>query len=120
MWVSSPPPVFQVHLKAIGKYHNTFIQEVGTHPSAVTIFIEELGENHLYLTLSLTQRFPNFFCSATPKKTQQKMQQSFVLSQRLMFDNAQITRTRMTITTSTKFQYNATKLHTSFHFKEDE
>lgn len=34
----------QVRLDPKGKYYNAFIQEVGTHPSAVTVFIEELGE----------------------------------------------------------------------------
>lgn len=36
--------VFQVRLEPKGKYYNAFIQEVGTHSSAVTVFIEELGE----------------------------------------------------------------------------
>lgn len=47
-----PPPgcmsdimsLFQVRLEPKGKYYNAFIQEVGTHSSAVTVFIEELGE----------------------------------------------------------------------------
>ncbi|XP_059903837.1 putative bifunctional UDP-N-acetylglucosamine transferase and deubiquitinase ALG13 isoform X3 [Gadus macrocephalus] len=37
----------QVRLELKGKYYNAFIQEVGTHSSAVTVFIEELGEKHL-------------------------------------------------------------------------
>ncbi|CAN9510008.1 unnamed protein product [Ophioblennius macclurei] len=37
----------QVRLEPKGKYYNAFIQEVGTHMSAVTVFIEELGEKHL-------------------------------------------------------------------------
>ncbi|XP_058495765.1 putative bifunctional UDP-N-acetylglucosamine transferase and deubiquitinase ALG13 isoform X2 [Solea solea] len=37
----------QVRLEPKGKYYNAFIQEVGTHSSAVTVFIEELGEKHL-------------------------------------------------------------------------
>ncbi|XP_074541191.1 putative bifunctional UDP-N-acetylglucosamine transferase and deubiquitinase ALG13 isoform X3 [Halichoeres trimaculatus] len=37
----------QVRLEPKGKYFNAFIQEVGTHSSAVTVFIEELGEKHL-------------------------------------------------------------------------
>ncbi|XP_074487052.1 putative bifunctional UDP-N-acetylglucosamine transferase and deubiquitinase ALG13 isoform X1 [Sebastes fasciatus] len=37
----------QVRLVPKGKYYNAFIQEVGTHSSAVTVFIEELGEKHL-------------------------------------------------------------------------
>ncbi|XP_076028221.1 putative bifunctional UDP-N-acetylglucosamine transferase and deubiquitinase ALG13 [Genypterus blacodes] len=37
----------QVRLEPKGKYYNAFIQEVGTHLSAVTVFIEELGEKHL-------------------------------------------------------------------------
>uniref|UniRef100_A0AAY4A2E7 ubiquitinyl hydrolase 1 n=1 Tax=Denticeps clupeoides TaxID=299321 RepID=A0AAY4A2E7_9TELE len=37
----------QVRLDPKGKYYNAFIQEVGTHASAVTVFIEELGEKHL-------------------------------------------------------------------------
>ncbi|KAK6463865.1 putative bifunctional UDP-N-acetylglucosamine transferase and deubiquitinase ALG13 [Huso huso] len=36
--------VFQVRLEPGGKYYNAFIQEVGHHSSAVTVFIEELGE----------------------------------------------------------------------------
>ncbi|KAJ0032900.1 hypothetical protein NQD34_000007 [Periophthalmus magnuspinnatus] len=34
----------QVRLEPKGKFFNAFIQEVGTHSSAVTVFIEELGE----------------------------------------------------------------------------
>lgn len=34
----------QVRLEPKGKYYNAFIQEVGTHSAAVTVFIEELGE----------------------------------------------------------------------------
>ncbi|KAM7405537.1 hypothetical protein PAMP_012818 [Pampus punctatissimus] len=34
----------QVRLEPKGKYYNAFIQEVGTNSSAVTVFIEELGE----------------------------------------------------------------------------
>ncbi|KAM9437181.1 UDP-N-acetylglucosamine transferase subunit ALG13-like isoform 2-T2 [Salvelinus alpinus] len=45
----------QVRLDPKGKYYNAFIQEVGTHPSAVTVFIEELGEKHL---VSLTNFKP--------------------------------------------------------------
>ncbi|XP_029557410.1 putative bifunctional UDP-N-acetylglucosamine transferase and deubiquitinase ALG13 isoform X4 [Salmo trutta] len=45
----------QVRLDPKGKYYNAFIQEVGTHPSAVTVFIEELGEKHL---VSLTNLKP--------------------------------------------------------------
>ncbi|XP_061843945.1 putative bifunctional UDP-N-acetylglucosamine transferase and deubiquitinase ALG13 isoform X2 [Nerophis lumbriciformis] len=37
----------QVRLEPKGKYFNAFIQEVGTHSAAVTVFIEELGEKHL-------------------------------------------------------------------------
>nr|XP_057926269.1 putative bifunctional UDP-N-acetylglucosamine transferase and deubiquitinase ALG13 isoform X2 [Doryrhamphus excisus] len=37
----------QVRLEPKGKYFNAFIQEVGTHSTAVTVFIEELGEKHL-------------------------------------------------------------------------
>ncbi|XP_068561442.1 UDP-N-acetylglucosamine transferase subunit ALG13-like isoform X1 [Cebidichthys violaceus] len=37
----------QVRLEPKGKYYNAFIQEVETHPSAVTVFIEELGEKQL-------------------------------------------------------------------------
>ncbi|XP_037546074.1 putative bifunctional UDP-N-acetylglucosamine transferase and deubiquitinase ALG13 [Nematolebias whitei] len=37
----------QVRLEAKGKFYNAFIQEVGTHSAAVTVFIEELGEKHL-------------------------------------------------------------------------
>ncbi|KAJ8405808.1 hypothetical protein AAFF_G00312450 [Aldrovandia affinis] len=45
----------QVRLDLKGKYYNAFIQEVGTHSSAVTVFIEELGEKHL---VSLTNLKP--------------------------------------------------------------
>ncbi|XP_076836755.1 putative bifunctional UDP-N-acetylglucosamine transferase and deubiquitinase ALG13 isoform X3 [Brachyhypopomus gauderio] len=45
----------QVRLDPKGKYYNAFIQEVGTHASAVTVFIEELGEKHL---VSLTNLKP--------------------------------------------------------------
>uniref|UniRef100_A0A3B3XMV6 ubiquitinyl hydrolase 1 n=1 Tax=Poecilia mexicana TaxID=48701 RepID=A0A3B3XMV6_9TELE len=34
----------QVRLEPKGKFYNAFIQEVGTHSTAVTVFIEELGE----------------------------------------------------------------------------
>ncbi|XP_029009578.1 putative bifunctional UDP-N-acetylglucosamine transferase and deubiquitinase ALG13 isoform X2 [Betta splendens] len=37
----------QVRLEPKGKFFNAFIQEVGTHSAAVTVFIEELGEKHL-------------------------------------------------------------------------
>ncbi|XP_014910249.1 putative bifunctional UDP-N-acetylglucosamine transferase and deubiquitinase ALG13 isoform X1 [Poecilia latipinna] len=37
----------QVRLEPKGKFYNAFIQEVGTHSTAVTVFIEELGEKHL-------------------------------------------------------------------------
>ncbi|XP_077575280.1 putative bifunctional UDP-N-acetylglucosamine transferase and deubiquitinase ALG13 [Stigmatopora nigra] len=36
----------QVRLEPKGKYFNAFIQEVGMHSAAVTVFIEELGEKH--------------------------------------------------------------------------
>lgn len=36
--------VYQVRLDPKGKYYNAFIQEVGTQTTAVTVFIEELGE----------------------------------------------------------------------------
>ncbi|XP_048851134.1 putative bifunctional UDP-N-acetylglucosamine transferase and deubiquitinase ALG13 isoform X2 [Brienomyrus brachyistius] len=45
----------QVRLDPKGKFYNAFIQEVGTHASAVTVFIEELGEKHL---VSLTNLKP--------------------------------------------------------------
>ncbi|XP_066570724.1 putative bifunctional UDP-N-acetylglucosamine transferase and deubiquitinase ALG13 [Amia ocellicauda] len=45
----------QVRLEPGGKYYNAFIQEVGHHTSAVTVFIEELGEKHL---VSLTNLKP--------------------------------------------------------------
>ncbi|KAG7256052.1 hypothetical protein CRUP_007975, partial [Coryphaenoides rupestris] len=35
----------QVRLETKGRYYNAFIQEVGTHSSAVSVFIEELGQN---------------------------------------------------------------------------
>nr|XP_057941359.1 putative bifunctional UDP-N-acetylglucosamine transferase and deubiquitinase ALG13 isoform X2 [Doryrhamphus excisus] len=37
----------QVRLEPDGMYFNAFIQEVGKHSNAVTVFIEELGERHL-------------------------------------------------------------------------
>ncbi|KAM9769943.1 LOW QUALITY PROTEIN: putative bifunctional UDP-N-acetylglucosamine transferase and deubiquitinase ALG13, partial [Menidia menidia] len=37
----------QVRLEPKGKFYNAFIQEVGTQPAALTVFIEELGEKHL-------------------------------------------------------------------------
>ncbi|XP_026010618.1 putative bifunctional UDP-N-acetylglucosamine transferase and deubiquitinase ALG13 [Astatotilapia calliptera] len=37
----------QVRLEPKGKYYNAFIQEVGTHSSAITVFIEKLGKKHL-------------------------------------------------------------------------
>nr|XP_057941352.1 putative bifunctional UDP-N-acetylglucosamine transferase and deubiquitinase ALG13 isoform X2 [Doryrhamphus excisus] len=37
----------QVRLEPKGKYFNAFIQEIGTHSNAVTVFIEKLGERHL-------------------------------------------------------------------------
>ncbi|KAJ4922085.1 hypothetical protein JOQ06_026320 [Pogonophryne albipinna] len=37
----------QVRLEPKGKFYNAFIQEVGTNASAVTVFIEELGDKHL-------------------------------------------------------------------------
>ncbi|KAF3836965.1 hypothetical protein F7725_004429 [Dissostichus mawsoni] len=37
----------QVRLEPKGKFYHAFIQELGTHASAVTVFIEELGEKHL-------------------------------------------------------------------------
>ncbi|XP_061627010.1 putative bifunctional UDP-N-acetylglucosamine transferase and deubiquitinase ALG13 isoform X2 [Phyllopteryx taeniolatus] len=43
----------QVRLEPKGKYFNAFIQEVGTHSSAVTVFIEELGEKHLVPLMDL-------------------------------------------------------------------
>ena len=80
--------------------------------------------------LSLNQRFPNFFCSTPPSTSQwgwrtpnppfkkneneNETKLYFIGIWRLMFKHAQITRTRRT--TSTKFQYNVTKLRTSFHF----
>ncbi|TRY59390.1 hypothetical protein DNTS_004300 [Danionella cerebrum] len=45
----------QVRLDPKGKYYNAFIQEVGTNSTAVTVFIEELGEKHL---VSLTNLKP--------------------------------------------------------------
>ncbi|KAG7217977.1 hypothetical protein INR49_020725 [Caranx melampygus] len=44
---------FDVRLEPKGKYYNAFIQEVGTHSSAVTVFIEELGEKHLVPLMDL-------------------------------------------------------------------
>ncbi|KAM6969977.1 putative bifunctional UDP-N-acetylglucosamine transferase and deubiquitinase ALG13 [Aplochiton taeniatus] len=48
----------QVRLDPKGKYYNAFIQEVGTHSSAVTVFIEELGEKHLVSLTNLKQVNP--------------------------------------------------------------
>ncbi|XP_047431762.1 putative bifunctional UDP-N-acetylglucosamine transferase and deubiquitinase ALG13 isoform X2 [Mugil cephalus] len=48
----------QVRLEPKGKYYNAFIQEVGTHSTAVTVFIEELGEKHLVPLTDLKQVNP--------------------------------------------------------------
>ena len=82
----------------------------------------------LGLLTPIVRIIPHFFSCAPPstsqpglrnpnphfKNKEKNLQQSFVLSP--SFNHAQITRTRMTITTSTKYHYNATKLRTSFHF----
>ncbi|XP_008314559.1 putative bifunctional UDP-N-acetylglucosamine transferase and deubiquitinase ALG13 isoform X2 [Cynoglossus semilaevis] len=60
----------QVRLEPKGKYYNAFIQEVGTHPSAVTVFIEELGEKHLVPLTDLkpVNPVPAWNVSAPPRK----------------------------------------------------
>ncbi|XP_039622481.1 putative bifunctional UDP-N-acetylglucosamine transferase and deubiquitinase ALG13 isoform X1 [Polypterus senegalus] len=62
----------QVRLEPGGKYYNAFIQEVGPHTSAVTVFIEELGEKHLVPLTNLkpvTQVNPVPAWSNAPRKS---------------------------------------------------
>ncbi|XP_038862104.1 putative bifunctional UDP-N-acetylglucosamine transferase and deubiquitinase ALG13 [Salvelinus namaycush] len=58
----------QVRLDPKGKYYNAFIQEVGTHPSAVTVFIEELGEKHLVSMTNLKPVNPVPAWNITPSR----------------------------------------------------
>ncbi|XP_019134381.2 putative bifunctional UDP-N-acetylglucosamine transferase and deubiquitinase ALG13 isoform X2 [Larimichthys crocea] len=60
----------QVRLEPKGKYYNAFIQEVGTHSSAVTVFIEELGEKHLVPLIDLkpVNPVPAWNVAAPPRK----------------------------------------------------
>ncbi|XP_070684443.1 putative bifunctional UDP-N-acetylglucosamine transferase and deubiquitinase ALG13 [Pempheris klunzingeri] len=60
----------QVRLEPKGKYYNAFIQEVGTHSSAVTVFIEELGEKHLVPLTDLkpVNPVPAWNVAAPPRK----------------------------------------------------
>ncbi|XP_057699767.1 putative bifunctional UDP-N-acetylglucosamine transferase and deubiquitinase ALG13 isoform X2 [Corythoichthys intestinalis] len=60
----------QVRLEPKGKYFNAFIQEVGMHSAAVTVFIEELGEKHCVpLTdVKAVNPVPAWNVSAVPRK----------------------------------------------------
>ncbi|XP_051939887.1 putative bifunctional UDP-N-acetylglucosamine transferase and deubiquitinase ALG13 isoform X2 [Hippocampus zosterae] len=60
----------QVRLEPKGKYFNAFIQEVGTHSAAVTVFIEELGEKHLVpvADVKAVNPVPAWNASAPPRK----------------------------------------------------
>ncbi|XP_077381209.1 putative bifunctional UDP-N-acetylglucosamine transferase and deubiquitinase ALG13 isoform X2 [Festucalex cinctus] len=60
----------QVRLEPKGKYFNAFIQEVGTHSAAVTVFIEELGEKHLVpvTDVKAVNPVPAWNASALPRK----------------------------------------------------
>uniref|UniRef100_W5K557 ubiquitinyl hydrolase 1 n=1 Tax=Astyanax mexicanus TaxID=7994 RepID=W5K557_ASTMX len=58
----------QVRLDPKGKYYNAFIQEVGTHQSAVTVFIEELGEKHLVSLTNLKPVNPVPAWNVTPSR----------------------------------------------------
>ncbi|XP_068178703.1 putative bifunctional UDP-N-acetylglucosamine transferase and deubiquitinase ALG13 [Antennarius striatus] len=60
----------QVRLEPKGKFYNSFIQEVGTHSSAVTVFIEELGEKHLVPLTDLkpVNPVPAWNVAALPRK----------------------------------------------------
>ncbi|XP_049575565.1 putative bifunctional UDP-N-acetylglucosamine transferase and deubiquitinase ALG13 isoform X3 [Syngnathus scovelli] len=60
----------QVRLEPKGKYFNAFIQEVGTHSAAVTVFIEELGEKHLVpvTDVKAVNPVPAWNASAPPRK----------------------------------------------------
>uniref|UniRef100_A0A8C7L6B7 UDP-N-acetylglucosamine transferase subunit ALG13 n=1 Tax=Oncorhynchus kisutch TaxID=8019 RepID=A0A8C7L6B7_ONCKI len=63
----------QVRLDPKGKYYNAFIQEVGTHPSAVTVFIEELGEKHLVSLTNLKPVNPVPAWNITPSRKEMLM-----------------------------------------------
>ncbi|XP_061129231.1 putative bifunctional UDP-N-acetylglucosamine transferase and deubiquitinase ALG13 isoform X1 [Syngnathus typhle] len=60
----------QVRLEPKGKYFNAFIQEVGTHSAAVTVFIEELGEKHLVpvTDVKAVNPVPAWNASVPPRK----------------------------------------------------
>ncbi|XP_055035671.2 putative bifunctional UDP-N-acetylglucosamine transferase and deubiquitinase ALG13 isoform X5 [Misgurnus anguillicaudatus] len=58
----------QVRLDPKGKYYNAFIQEVGTHTTAVTVFIEELGEKHLVPLTNLKPVNPVPAWNITPSR----------------------------------------------------
>ncbi|XP_032419052.1 putative bifunctional UDP-N-acetylglucosamine transferase and deubiquitinase ALG13 [Xiphophorus hellerii] len=60
----------QVRLEPKGKFYNAFIQEVGTHSTAVTVFIEELGEKHLVPLTDLkpVNPVPAWNVAAPPRK----------------------------------------------------
>ncbi|KAJ3598274.1 hypothetical protein NHX12_001785 [Muraenolepis orangiensis] len=59
----------QVRLDPKGKFYNAFIQEVGPDLSAVTVFIEELGEKHLVPLANLKpfKPVPARIVALTPK-----------------------------------------------------
>ncbi|KAI4785482.1 hypothetical protein KUCAC02_037740 [Chaenocephalus aceratus] len=60
----------QVRLEPKGKFYNAFIQEVGTNASAVTVFIEELGDKHLVQLTDLkpVNPVPAWNMAAPPRK----------------------------------------------------
>uniref|UniRef100_A0A8C1HSY5 ubiquitinyl hydrolase 1 n=1 Tax=Cyprinus carpio carpio TaxID=630221 RepID=A0A8C1HSY5_CYPCA len=58
----------QVRLDPKGKYYNAFIQEVGTQTTAVTVFIEELGEKHLVPLTNLKPVNPVPAWNITPSR----------------------------------------------------
>ncbi|KAL0162146.1 hypothetical protein M9458_041542, partial [Cirrhinus mrigala] len=57
-----------VRLDPKGKYYNAFIQEVGTQTTAVTVFIEELGEKHLVPLTNLKPVNPVPAWNITPSR----------------------------------------------------
>ncbi|XP_067278888.1 putative bifunctional UDP-N-acetylglucosamine transferase and deubiquitinase ALG13 isoform X5 [Pseudorasbora parva] len=58
----------QVRLDPKGKYYNAFIQEVGSHTTAVTVFIEELAEKHLVSLSNLKPVNPVPAWNITPSR----------------------------------------------------
>ncbi|KAI2651055.1 hypothetical protein H4Q32_019061 [Labeo rohita] len=59
---------YMVRLDPKGKYYNAFIQEVGTQTTAVTVFIEELGEKHLVPLTNLKPVNPVPAWNITPSR----------------------------------------------------